>query len=130
VETPDIGAILYGSEPVIKWFGGWPNFHDAEIIHLKLARSGESVLRIYPYYPEKPAPVDFILNAVTDLELADFSSQNVIFSLQIETVTDQTKQNAVRLTLVPCYGLSGWLDGRRVRVELVPGQSSDGVSLW
>lgn len=127
--TPNIDEILDGTEAVVQWFGSWPSFHDAEIIYLKLARCGESVLRIYPYYPEKPAAVDFFLEEVTDLELADFSGQNVISSLDLEIVIDQTKEKAVRLTLGPCYGLAGRIDARHVRIELVPGKSSDGQSL-
>ncbi|HVA18491.1 MAG TPA: hypothetical protein VMV59_12345 [Candidatus Dormibacteraeota bacterium] len=125
----DIAASLDGFDTVVRWFGAWPSFHDAEIISLHLARGGESLLRVYPYYPEKPATVDFVLEGVTDLELWDFSSQNVIFSLDLESVVDQTKEKAIRLTLSPCYGLAGHIDAKRVRVKLAPGKSSDGVSL-
>ncbi len=128
--TDDIGVRLHGSDAVTQWFGGWPSFHDAEIISLNLARSGESVLRVYPYYPEKPATVDFIFEEITDVELADFSGQNVISSLGIEEAIDQTKEKAIRLTLGPCYGLAGRIDAKRLRVELLPGKSTDGVSLW
>ena len=88
------------------------------------------MLRVYPYYPNKPASVDFILDGVTDLELGDFSPQNVIFSLDVQTVIGQTKEKAIRLALSSCYGLAGRIDARHVRVKLVPGKSSDGVSLW
>lgn len=54
-----------------------------------LARKGPSVLRVYPYYPQKPATVDFIFADVTDVELNDFSCQNVINSLEVATATDQ-----------------------------------------
>ena len=125
----DITAGLDGFDAVVRWFGDWPSFHDAEIISLHLAREGESLLRVYPYYPEKPAAVDFVLEGVTDLELWDFSSQNVIFSLDLESVVDQTKEKAIRLTLSPCYGLAGHIDARRVRVKLALGESSDSESL-
>lgn len=128
--TPNIDRLLDGTAAVVQWFGRWPSFHDAEIVYLKLAREGPSVLRVYPYFPEKPAAVDFFLEEVTDLELADFSCQNVIFSLDVDIVVDQTKEKAVRLTLGPCYGLAGRIDARRVRVEIVPGKSSDKVSQW
>jgi hypothetical protein len=129
--TPnDIGVSLHGSDAVVQWFGGWPSFHDAEIISLSVARTGESVLRVYPYYPDKPATVDFIFAEITDMELGGFSGQNVIFSLEIEEVIDQTKEKAIRLTLSPCYGLAGRIDAKRLRVELVPGKSPDAVSLW
>ena len=121
---------LTGAETVRQWFGMWPNFHDAEVISLTLARKGQSVLRVYPYYPHKPATVDFIFENVTDIDLQDFSGQNVITSLRIETATDQNGVKVYRLVLGPCYGLSGRIDAKSLRVDLSPGKSPDGVSQW
>jgi hypothetical protein len=126
----DVEEELTGSDMVRQWFGSWPNFHDAEIISLSLARKGQSVLRVYPYYPHKPATVDFIFENVTDIELQDFSVQNVIMSLRIEIATDQNGEKVYRLVLGPCYGLAGKIDARSLRVELAPGKSPDGVSQW
>ena len=117
-EVPDT---ISGSEAVVQWFGRWPDFHDAEVVSLALIRDGESLLRIYPYYPAKPAMVDFILEQVTDLELADFSVQNVISSLSVEGRTDQTGEAATRIILGPCFGLQGWIDAKRVRVQVTAG---------
>jgi len=121
---------LTGAEAVKQWFGSWPNFHDAEVISLSLARKGKSVLRVYPYYPHKPATVDFIFENVTDIELQDFSGQNVIMYLRIETATDQNGDKVYRLVLGPCFGLAGKIDAKSLRVELSPGKSPDGVSQW
>jgi hypothetical protein len=121
---------LTGAEAVRQWFGSWPNFHDAEVISLSLVRKGQSVLRVYPYYPHKPAVVDFIFENVTDIELQDFSGQNVIMYLGIETATDQNGDKVYRLVLGPCYGLAGRIDARSLRVELSLGKSPDGVSQW
>jgi hypothetical protein len=121
---------LRGYDEVKDWFGVWPDFHDAEVICLTLARKGESLLRVYPYYPEKPATVDFVLEQIADVELADFSQQNVIASLTMEPATTQNGDNVIRLTLSPCYGLAGRIDAKSVQVRLVPGKSPDGVSLW
>jgi hypothetical protein len=120
-EVPDM---LSGTDAVVQWFGGWPDFHDAEVVRLTLARSSESLLRVYPYYPAKPAMVDFVLEQVTDLKLADFSVQNVISGLSVEARTDQTGQEAVRIIMGPCFGLSGWIDAKRVRLQVIPGQPS------
>lgn len=125
-----IGEEPTGAEAVRQWFGSWPNFHDAEVISLSLARKGQSVLRVYPYYPHKPAVVDFIFENVTDIELQDFSGQNVIMSLGIETATDQNGDKVYRLVLGPCYGLAGRIDAKSLRVELSPGKSPDGISQW
>lgn len=119
-----------GKEAVTEWYGGWPSFHDAEVISVLLARKGQSVIRIYPYYPAKPATVDFILEEVTDLELADFSHQNVIFGLEIEMTDDQNGDEVYRISLSPCYGVSGRIDAKSMRVQLTPGKSADGVSNW
>lgn len=127
---PDVLSELDGAAAVIEWFGAWPNFHDAEVISVSLARAGQSVLRIYPYYPQKPATVDFIFEDVTDIVLNDFSCQNVINSLEAATATDQNGEKVYRITLGPCYGVAGRVDGKSLRVELHPGKSPDGVSLW
>jgi hypothetical protein len=121
---------LTGAEAVKQWFGSWPNFHDAEVISLSLARKGKSALRVYPYYPHKPATVDFILEDVTDIELQDFNGQTVIMYLRIETATDQNGDKVYRLVLGPCFGLAGKIDAKSLRVELSPGKSPDGVSQW
>lgn len=126
----DAGPHLPGSAKVREWFGDWPDFHDAEIISLSLSRSGESVLRVYPYAPNKPATVDFRFSDITYLELTDFSVQNVISGLGIEQVKTQGDDLVFRLQLGPCYGLAGYIDAKQIRVELAPGKSPDGVSLW
>lgn len=128
--TNGIETRLPGSDAVINWFGDWPSFHDAEVVSLNLARSGESILQVYPFYPSKPATVVFFFEKITDLELADFSSQNVIFSLEIDEVIDQSEDKAIRLTLSPCFGLAGRIDAKSLRVELMPGKSPDDVSSW
>jgi hypothetical protein len=126
----DSSLHLSGSEAVRQWFGVWPNFHDGEVISLSLSRLGESVLRVYPYFPEKPATVEFILNEITDLELADFSLQNVISGLTLEKVTNEHGEAVNRLILHPCFGLTGRIEAKQLRVNLVPGKSPDGASLW
>jgi hypothetical protein len=128
--SADMAPSLPGYEAVKDWFGDWPSFHDAEVIGLTLARHGESLLRVYPYYPEKPGTVDFILEDITDVELADFSSQNVIFDLTIESAKSQNGDNVIRLALSPCYGLAGHIDAKSIHLRVVPGKSPDGVSLW
>jgi hypothetical protein len=121
---------LRGVDAVTQWFGSWPSFHDAEVISVFLARAGQSVLRVYPYHPQNPATVDFILEYVTDVELVDFSCQNVISSLEVALATDQNGESVFRLTLTPCFGLAGRIDAKSLRVELRPSKSPDGVSQW
>jgi hypothetical protein len=130
MEPANISIEIPGRDSIVHWFGEWPTFHDAEVIGLTLLRSGNSVLQLYPYYPGKPATVNIVLEQVSDLELTDFSIQNVVSSVSIERVTDQSDSQAIRVTLSPCYGLSGWIDAKQIRLELVPGKCSDRVSKW
>jgi hypothetical protein len=38
-----------GSSELIKWFGYWPSFHDAEVLELGLHRTGRSIVRIHAF---------------------------------------------------------------------------------
>ena len=119
-----------GVEAVMQWFGSWPSFHDVEVVSIFLARKKESVLRVYPYHPQRPATVDFVLEDVTDVELNDFSCQNVINGLGVEMATNQNGDIVYRVILTPCFGVKGRIDAKSLRVELLPGKSPDGVSPW
>src|SRR2546426_1097665 len=96
--TPSIPD-LPGAGSLVAWFGEWPSFHDAEILVLHLDREGVSSLKIHVwlatdksyelggqglYRRDKHAIVTFQLEEIVDLELVDFSSQNVIAGLSAE----------------------------------------------
>ena len=51
-ETPAIP----GADQVVKWFGYWPTFHDAEILSITLNRSGESRIVIHAF--ERASEID------------------------------------------------------------------------
>lgn len=107
-----------GSEEIISWYGEWPSFHDAEILELHLERTGQSWIKIYNVW-KKHGVVTFKLEEVADIELVDFSHQNVIGGLEL---TETPK--GIRLTMIPCYGLAGYLEAKRMSVELRPGKLS------
>ncbi len=107
-----------GTEAVIQWWGRWPSFHDAEVVSILLATSGKTILSVRPLYPNKPATVEFILEDITDLELADFSHQNVLFDLHIEKTTDKNGEEVYRIILDDIFGIGGRIDARSVRVQL------------
>jgi hypothetical protein len=65
-----------------------------------------------------------------DVELKDFSCQNVVNGLQVETAADQNGGSVWCAILAPCYGGAGRIDALSLRVELSPGKSPDGVSQW
>ena len=129
-EPVNVLAELPGADKVREWFGYVPDFHDAEVVSLSLARAGSSILRVYPYDPKKPAVVDFIFEQVTDLSLEDFSPQNVINMLKAERIATKAFGTVIRVTMAPCYGIAGRIEAKRVRIELVPGKASDAVSAW
>jgi Immunity protein 50 len=123
---------LVGADGLIEWFGRWPTFHDAEVLSVELNRVGISRVRIHFwntsanvslegfYKTDNHCIVTFLLEQISDLELADFSSQNVVSGLQIE------KQEAgYRLELFPCYGLAGYIVAKSIRVEFKPGIPDD-----
>jgi hypothetical protein len=123
---------LVGADGLIAWFGRWPSFHDAEILSVELNRAGTSRVRIHSWNrsanvslegfhkADNHCVVTFLLEQINDLELADFSGQNVISGLQIE------KQEAgYRLELFPCYGLAGHVVAKSIRVEFTPGFPDD-----
>jgi hypothetical protein len=123
-----------GGADLLAWFGGYlPSFHDAEILGLELDRAGPTC-RIRAHTWEISDEVDktghfvlsrhvvasFELGGVTELSLEGFNHQNVIFGLFIER-----SDNGYRIELEPCYGLSGAITAKTVRVALEPGTPSD-----
>jgi hypothetical protein len=102
-----------GSEKLLQWFEGVPSFHDAEVLEFHLDRTGKSWIRILTTY--KPATVIFTLEGITDLELCDFSCQNVIFDLHLES-----RNNVFRLTMAPCYGIAGFIEAEKIGVDIAP----------
>ncbi len=124
-----ISEQIPGADAITAWFGYWPDFHDAEILELHLNRFGSSWIKIYAwnttkrtddkgyFITEKHAVVTFFFDKVSDLQFADFSSQNVIGGLTISRC-----DNELRLSMSPCYGLSGFLQGIISKVELSPGK--------
>src|SRR5262249_15215312 len=98
--------------------------HDAEVLNVQLSRDEESSLVVQVslysqlddsgrFTPTRTAVVIFAMNEISDLSLEDFSSQNVIGSLSLETASDGWK-----VTLAPIYGLGGWIECKALRVHL------------
>jgi|ERR1022692_2586339 hypothetical protein len=102
-----------GADKLLQWFAGNPSFHDGEVLELHLDRSRTSWIRIMTAC--KPAIVTFTLKDITDLELFDFSCQNVISGLDLEK-----RDGVLRLTMGPCYGIAGFIDAKRVSVDIAP----------
>ena len=99
-DTPDIP----GAEKVVEWFGYWPMFHDAEVLSIKLDRSGGSNVSIHAferssevdsrgyYVLRKHAIVTFAMGGflldeqgITNTRIDFFNHQNVLADAWIET---------------------------------------------
>ena len=116
-----------GIDNVISHFGEWPSFHDAEIVEVHLHRKDASWIKINAwhmtnkinekghYIKDKHATVIFNFKDIIDIELVDFSHQNVISSLDIEQVKEGYK-----LILWPCYGLSGYITAKDINISITP----------
>ncbi len=115
---------IEGVAALVKWFGQWPSFHDAEILSLELNRDQASRLRIRTfdktdqidsqgfYILRKHVIVTFWLEGIADLHLDGFSSQNVIAGLSFRQ-TDP----GYEITLEDCHGLSGRLLAAKAKLE-------------
>ena len=105
---------IEGAAELTERLGEWPDFHDAEILEIRLHREEPSWLHIQLPQVSRggAATVTFTLEGVSDLELADFSSQNVISSLDIAA-----QPTGYRLSLFPCFGVSGFIEAEQIRVS-------------
>ena len=122
--TPNIP----GAESVANWFGGWPSFHDAEIMTLHIDRERRlSFMRIRAFSTgdrtnssgqfirERDALVVFEFTGIRSVRIEgeDADVQNVISSLLVEQVSD-----GYRLLLGPCYGIAGEFVVKELKVRL------------
>jgi len=132
MDLPSNLATVSGAQDLFNWFGYWPDFHDAEVLSLNLDRSALSTLRLHTwemtgeldekrhYVLKKHVIVEIGLREVFDLDLKEFSHQNVISGLTIERIED-----GYRLKLGYCFGLHGTIDALELTFRITPGAPSD-----
>lgn len=118
-----------GADNLVQWFGKWPSFHDAEILEITLRREGTSLLRLHTwstateidargcFLTKHDAVVTVRFDEVLDLELTDFSAQNVISGLGFEP-----SDSGWRVTLGPSFGVSGFIEAAHIEISLDPGK--------
>jgi hypothetical protein len=121
-----------GAEELITWFGSRPSFHDAEVISIELHRHGASYLRIHTwettrdvgpqgyYVQQKHVVVTFTVEGISNLQLEGFGSQNVISGLELQQGDDEFE-----LPMSPCYGVSGYIRAKQMRVSFKPGEPAN-----
>ncbi|HEY4995585.1 MAG TPA: hypothetical protein VII21_04755 [Aestuariivirga sp.] len=81
---------------------------------------------------EKHAVVCFSMEEIVDLQLSEFSSQNVIDGLELRYgqqdlerepyYTPNHESDAYQLALSPCYGLYGFIRCKKLSVTFKPGK--------
>ena len=125
-----------GGGRLVERFGGWPAFHDAEVVRIAFDRRGangpiaEMLVHTWLttnkvddrgyYVREKHTLVRFLFERITSTELSDFNHQNVLFGLEVfPEMADGIP--AFRVTLDPSYGVGGSLVCGRVTVaDVIP----------
>jgi hypothetical protein len=133
-----------GGQELLRWFGLVPSFHDAEVLGFYLNRNGPSVLRLHWWITtnrtradgyfmlEKHTLVTFTLQGIMDLQLENFSAQNVIGGLNLRRATDRPDRRNhltldplpqdIEIELEPCYGLCGFIRARSVAITFEPSE--------
>lgn len=137
IEIPDIP----GAEDVVRWFGYWPDFHDAEVLSITLNRSIGATVEIHTFEmtPEvdahgfyvlaKHAIVTFLLEGfplnqegIATTRIDYFNQQNVLSSVGVEKTA-----GGYKLMLEGCFGVDGVIGGERLSVKLRPGIPATGI---
>ncbi|HOW43323.1 MAG TPA: Imm50 family immunity protein [Candidatus Omnitrophota bacterium] len=112
---------------VTKKLGRWPDFHDFEVLHVDMDRSGPFItLDIYGFQVHKEIDakghfkltnkciITIRFNEVSDVLFEDFNHQNVLSGL---TFADAGSE--VKTTLGFCYGIGGYIVSKTVEVVKV-----------
>lgn len=110
-------------------FGGWPCFHDAEVLRVELSRDSGVVLSmdvyVFAYINEvdsaghlkhaNPSVVTLRFVGLRDLSLQDFNEQNVLQTLSCT----RTEEGDLLVEIFGIFGLSGAFRCSRAEVAAV-----------
>lgn len=96
----------------MRHFGYWPDFHDWEVLELRLRRDEPSHIVLQRPGNTREAVIVELRN-VLDVELTDFSAQNVVGAVSFEE-----KDGGWRMTLWPIYGINGYIDAAAVTISI------------
>ena len=138
-ETISILKEITGGPEVVEWFGGWPQFGDAEVLELRLVRKGSSLLRLaaevsaagrYKGPPFKHAVFEFVLRDMIDVHIDGFSHQNIIGGLTLRRTEDEAVhpslygiglvRGGVEIELEPCAGALGLIRCTIDSIKIIP----------
>ncbi|NNE44068.1 MAG: hypothetical protein HKN12_07650 [Gemmatimonadetes bacterium] len=142
--------VIAGAERLVKIYDGWPSFHDAEVLDVRLERLGRDEydgpvvsLCFHLFWGEKSAETDsgfhwtnhhrvtLRCRQVVDLELRGFNRQNAIYDFKIHADGHHPEASgvpALRITLEPSFGIACTLRCTSVEVaDIEPGPPPDTV---
>ncbi|KAA0698461.1 hypothetical protein DTW90_15280 [Neorhizobium sp. P12A] len=129
-----------GGDELTAYFGHIPIFHDGEITQVILNRRSTSRISIHIWgmgngEVGKHAVVTLLIDDIIDLELENFSHQNVIGDLIIRPLLERCERSIyyprkwlntdVEIEFVPIYGLNGVIRAGSVALEFVRGKPED-----
>jgi hypothetical protein len=116
--------MIQRADMVESYFGYWPEFCDAKITFL-LYEAHSSIILGLSYIDSdqgKAADIRLKFSGVSDVELTDFCSENIIDALRI------SRESPTTVSLEACYGLDGHFTCRAVEVmSLVAREFPSGV---
>jgi len=115
--------IINGNSLVDK-FGYWPDFHDFEILRLKMDRSGPFIaMHIYGFRTLKEIDekgyfkktnecvITLRFNSISEVVLENFNQQNVLSELTFEE-----RDGLLKTTISTSFGLCGYIMSKTVEV--------------
>jgi hypothetical protein len=125
---------ITGAQELYDWFGYWPDFHDAEVVKLRLDPAAPSSLVVHTwqmtnevntqgfYELTKHAVVEFGLQGISNVNLVDWWEHSILLDLGVEK-TD----TGFRLSFSASYGLSGTIEVQGLSLSVTPGKPSRDV---
>ncbi len=129
--SPNSPAGVVGADVLTSIFGGWPSFHDSEVVRFALDRSGEdgpsleAEIYVFDMTSEVDAKGYFVLRnrsvvtfrfeGVANCRLDGFNGQNVLSGLWVERV-DPVEGLELRVEMPSIYGVDASLDCKAARV--------------
>lgn len=130
---------IEGADNVVRWFGYWPTFHDAEVLSVVLNRTGKSRVEVHAFettsdvdstghfISTKHAIVTFELEGHVSDEVGStclkwFNHQNVLSSLTVRPAV-----SGYELILEGIFGVDGSLFCERLTVAVEPGIPPDSI---
>ena len=126
---------IAGAQELYDWFGYWPDFHDAEVTKFQVELGKPSSLVIHTwemssrvdtlgYYERtKPVVVEFVLDGVSTLKLADPWVHSILLEIVIEK-----SDIGFRLDLSSSYGLAGTIEAQGISLHITPGKPTQSLS--